>query len=60
MRLALVGIWGGIGACIGATVDALIVRSRPIYQAPGRRPRTVTVVPLLLAGQRGILVSLSR
>jgi len=56
--LAVVGLWGGLGAGIGIGVDALIVRSQTIYRAPVLAG--IRISPLLSAGRRGVVVSLSR
>jgi hypothetical protein len=56
--LALIGMWGGLGAGVG--VDALIVHSQTIYRAAAPVSSRVRVTPLLSAGRRGVLVSLSR
>lgn len=58
--LALVGIWGGLGAGVGIGIDALIVRSQTIYRVPTAVSSGVRITPLLSAGRRGVIVSLSR
>ena len=58
LALGVVAIAGGIGAAIGATVDALMYE-RPIvyYRAPERRAARVQVSPLVAKSAGGIQMS---
>ena len=58
--LAVIGMWGGLGAGVGIGVDALIVHSQTIYRAAAAASSRVRITPLLSPSRRGVLVSLSR
>jgi hypothetical protein len=55
--LAIAGIYGGIGAGVGALVDFERVGARVVYETQ-RSSRRVTVAPLLARHHRGIAVML--
>lgn len=48
-----VGTYAGVGALVGAGIDALIRRSVVVYRSP-ERPRVLTVAPIIGDGRRGV------
>ena len=53
-------LYGGLGAGIGAGVDALIEGPRIIYAGPRAAKTTVSVSPILRGQRKGILLSFRR
>jgi hypothetical protein len=51
-------VYGGMGAGIGAGVDALIEGQRVIYANPGSPRARLSVAPVLRGPRKGVLVSL--
>ncbi len=55
--LAAIGVYGGLGAAIGAGVDSAQVDSRVVYDTRGSS-RRVSVAPLISRDRKGVAVSL--
>ena len=55
--LAAIGVYGGLGAGIGAGVDSAHVGSRVVYDTRGSS-RRVSVAPLISRDRQGVAVSL--
>ena len=55
--LAAIGVYGGLGAGIGAGVDSAHVGSRVVYDTRGSS-RRVSVAPLISRDRKGVAVSL--
>jgi hypothetical protein len=57
--LATIGVYGGFGAVAGVAMSALIRGSHIVYAHRSRSPTQFTVAPLLGAGRKGVLASLT-
>jgi hypothetical protein len=58
IALFAAAVLGGIGAAIGAGIDALITRRQVIFEPPAGAT-AVSVVPLMTGGRRGALIRIA-